>query len=218
MALWSALRSNILPDVEGCPVELVDDAIRQTTIKWCEESRTWRVRSVITDAGGLALRTWPTSLQPTGSRVVGVTRCRFDGRPVSPRTSAQLDELYPGGWEALTSSRPLYLLRDREEIAAGGFRLVPAPAAATTTSLSITVALAPTEDAIGVDDFVFQQFRAPIVAGALAMLQKGAGRPWSNPGMAGANQTIFDQAADVERTKSALGSDGQPKLTRPVFF
>jgi hypothetical protein len=216
MTLWKALRTDLLPDASGCPVAKVDDAVKRTVIEWCKKTRCYRLRGSVADAGGLGARANPNSLVPAGTRLVSIIAASWLGKPLLPKSEAYMVDLY-GEWAA-RQGVPLYLVRERADVAAGQFWLAPAPADATTTSLVMTVALTPTEDATGVDDSVLDEYREDIIVGALARLLSMSDRPWSQAGLAASKRDEFMRRMAATRISADRGVDSQPLTTKPYPF
>jgi hypothetical protein len=219
MTAWSAWYDDVLPEVPGALQALAEYHIKRAVIEFCTKARCYRKDAAVDDAGGSALRTFPTSLVPSGTRPVAIMRAKWAGKDLEIVSREVLDEQYGSQvWTSLSGLAPRFLLRDRVSVQGGGFSLVPYPTAATTGSLWMTVALRPTEAATTVDDSVYEEFRDSIAAGAKARLMAMPKKPWSDPALAGFYGSEFRRAIDVAKIKADRGADRQRLATRPVYY
>lgn len=216
MAAWSAWFDDVLPDVPRVSQPLAEFDIKRAVIEFCERSRVLRARGFIDDPGGLAIRTFPTSLVPTTRRVLAIERGKYGGSRLDPIGPEKLASLYPD-W-TVKEGQPLYTFRDRAAVQTNGFHLVPAPAAATTGTLWLEVSLCPKESVATIDDYVFDEFRSAIAHGAKALLLARPRKPWTSLELAGDYRMKFNQAIESARIKADAGADRPKMVTKPHPF
>lgn len=172
MKIWSDFYDHLLPDVPGCPYAMLDHALRQAAIAFCEQSLAWRQEHP--DIAIIAPQAKYLFDPPAESVVHVITYAALDGRQIS--TETQASDMRINEWRN-QSGRPQYVLGQES-----GLRLVPRPDADGT--LSLEVALKPVPLAASVPDLLFDEWREPIIHGALSRLMLSPKKPYSNSQLA----------------------------------
>jgi hypothetical protein len=179
MKLWSDFYDLIVPDLPGCPLAIVDNALRQAAILFCEMSLAWR--ATLADVAVVAgTNTYPY-VPPSGAVVHAITYAAFNGEEIAAHTGES--DLRIWDWRNQTGT-PEYVLGGATSLI-----LVPNPDAAGT--LSLIVALKPMPTATGIDDDIFNEWRDAIIAGALARLMMSPKKPYTDAQMASFHQMQF---------------------------
>lgn len=175
------VRPYVLPDVIGCPMPVVDQAIVSAAIEFCERTYVWRHTPATVAA--VEATTSYAFVTPTGAKVERVQAAWLDGIPLKVRNAT--DMLGVADWLTKTGT-PEYLVALDDS----NWRLYPLGGG----DVDMLVTLKPTRDATTIDSDIFEAHVESIAAGALARLQKKAGKPWSDLEQAAINKGIFDTA------------------------
>lgn len=179
MRLWEDFHPRVMPYAIGCPNPMVNQALTDAAREFCLTSKAWQQTEEFTATAGVDPLDF---VHETGSEVVQVLHARVDGLPIRV-----LDDLQLPAPEAESGTCPQTLYRIGEE----QYRILPALNAGQT--VSITLALRPTENGTGVGDLVFSRHTEGIAAGARSILQRMPRQPWSDLGQAQIDRAIFDR-------------------------
>lgn len=179
MRPWSDFYDMVMPELPGCPRAAIDNALRESAIEFCEQSRAWRVLhpDVITVPGTAVYAFVPAD----GAAVHAISHATLDGRGLEMRGGETGTN---GGDHHGRRGFPRYILGG-----AAHFTLVPEPDAAGV--LAMTVILKPSIASTGIEDLLFVEYREPIVHGALARLMLSPKKPYSNIQLAAYHQQRF---------------------------
>lgn len=209
MTAFNDLYTEILPDVPGCSEPLMDRAIRNAVVQFCERARVLRETlpkiNVVADQAEYSC----APSDPTNRALVHVWHLTFEGKPVERKTEDQLDlefeeaqdryaylfyhhHAYAGfdsdDWRTAKTSRPRYFYEKRPD----KVRLVGIPTTAITDGLEIEIILKPTRAATAVDDFVIEDYYKTLAHGALAELLALPKKPWTDGGLSQYHRGHFE--------------------------
>jgi hypothetical protein len=179
MKLWSDFYDLVVPDLPGCPFLMIDNALRQAAIAFCEQSLAWSYQHP--DVSVVAATAVYAFVPPSGAVVHAITYAEFADTAIECKAGESgitIDD-----WRNQTGT-PTYVLGG-----ATSATLVPTPDVAGT--LAMTVALKPSPTATGIDDAMFNEYRDAIIHGALARLMLSPKKPYSNPSLATYHQQQF---------------------------
>ena len=177
MKTWDAFYDSAAVDLPSCPLAMLDSALRRAAIAFCEQSLAWRyAHPDIPVVQGTAQYAFAP---PGGALVHAITYAKFGDSEIEWRRR----EYLWGDWRSKTGTPEVVLG------GATGLTLVPKPDVAG--SLSLVVALKPSNVATGVDDDIFDQFRECIVHGALAMLMLSPKKPYTDGSLGLVHQQQF---------------------------
>ena len=201
---WSEYRPFVAPEVAGCPVNMLDNAIREAAIEFCKLTSVHHVATLaqaVTAAGtrSIAITT------PAGSKAweplwVNWHRSTTDFSPLTPKAPQDLDVLVPG-WRSQqdTPGSPLYYTMRAEA------SLVIAPWPDANGTVDYDMAFIPTPTGTGYIDDLFNLHYAAIVKGAKAKLFQQASRPWANVNLGAAYERQFMLACSSAGVREARG-------------
>jgi len=205
MSLLTDFLNDVRPDVPDCLEKIMIDAIRQSAIKLCEEAPILVANlAPITLSSGVSEYTMP---QPTDKRVIAANDV-FDSQGIRlshlaiNRMQANSAGLKPSFWGMV----------NRDTI-----RLYPTPNAAGD-NLTINAVLKPSQTCTTVDDFLFEDYRIGIAAGAKASLMAMPAKEWTNFELAGYYKSLFADCVSDARVSIATNFSGAPMQVRPVRF
>lgn len=174
-------------EVGSCPRPIMIDAIKQTIVRFCELSNSWKETlpaiPVLTTVRAIVVT------HPSLARVLKILRANYNATGIlSPIIPSRADELYPN-WDIDLSGSPevIFMVSDDE------IRLAPHPSVAA--NLVVEAVLRPSEDTTVVPDFIWLTHAQLIADGAKAHLMAQFGVDWSNPERAKQLQEQFDAGA-----------------------
>lgn len=184
----------VLPQVPGCPDIAAKAEILRAAIRFCEETRTWKVlMSGVNVVAGTASYAIPV---PSGAVLVLVEQAYVDGREITPQTVDVLKERYSNwlvveGWpQWFTQLEP-----DR-------MTLVPKPTADYAAGLVVRGCYKPSRAASTVPDFLFERYAEVIGHGAAALLLATPGKAWTDAKAAAVQDALYQAGRDQARQEA----------------
>jgi hypothetical protein len=196
MKAWALFYPDILPELPGVPMPMVDHWLRNAAIEFCERTKAHVVTLAEVDA--VADQMGYTLPLDANTELVQVVAVKFSGEKLTPKSPGFLEKKYDD-WESETGTPEHYT-----QVATDSLLLVPAPDTAETNAIAIRAAIKPGTAATGIHDWLFSQYRKAIGAGAMAGLLS-MNKPWSDPDRALLNQTKFEAAIE---TATPAATDG----------
>lgn len=179
MKLWIDFYDLAAPDVPGCPDAMLNAALRQAAIDFCEQSLAW---SYDHPAISVVAATSAYPFVPPAQAIVhAITYAKFIDTEIEVEISE--DNLRIWNWRAQAGT-PQYALANPTSV-----RLVPTPDLPGT--LTLIVALKPSPTATGVDDAMFNEYREAIIHGAKARLMLSPKKPYTDAQLAQYHQQQF---------------------------
>jgi len=211
LAALTDFRRLVLPDVVGCPVTTVDNAIRGALREFC--TRSWILRKDLTPIDTVIDQAEYTLTPPTDNRILGPVYVGYEDEEIFPRTEEQLDR-QSRSWRNSASGTPYcYVVLETNKL-----RLYPPPAKAVTGGLDVRLAVAPTNVALTVDDFLYDDWEEVIAQGALYRLLKMAKKAWSDQIAAGFNYQLYRQGMGRAGIEAEQGRVRVNNVVTPVPF
>lgn len=195
MAAWSAFSVWVKPMVPGCPDPIVERAICDAAIDFCETTQAFQERIPLKMRAARA--SYPlSSADGLPSMVLGVTGS--DQRVISPVYIDALTNAYGESWKDHTGTPRHYLADDEDTL-----RLYPVPELDEVGTL--TVATRPSRTDAQWDDRLFERYGEIIADGALGRLQLQVGTPWADAQSGSFRRTRFVQGMSKVRAKIQTG-------------
>lgn len=186
----------VRPEVPGCPIAVMNRALVNASIEFCDRTLTWRTEI---DTQGANDGTSDYDLEvPACGRVAAVLYVGHDDVRVLPGNERNLDDGVDG-WRLSTSEADVatyYYLPDRKTL-----RLSLTPASDLSGGLDIFCAFKPVAAATKLPDVLYDDHLEAIGWGAKARLMLMAGTPWANPSLAGIYSNSFQTAIIKERAE-----------------
>lgn len=203
MAAYEDFFPYVLPEVPGANELIVQQAVRNACIEFCEKSLVLtRDHDPITVVPGIV----DYDLEPpTGYLVVKVQKAWMENNPINPLApdfvseAATYNRLFKS-YESAPSTPQHYLQKDERSIS-----VWPVPDKKYQNGLTLRVALKPTRASTEIDDVIFEDYAETIAHGALYRLMMSSGKPYSNEKMAAVERGLFDQGVNVARSRMAHG-------------
>jgi hypothetical protein len=197
MKAWSTFYPDVLPELPGAPLPMVDHWLRNAVIEFCERSKALvadlDLINAVTGQPGYVLPA------PTGTDMVEVVGAWFSGKKITPKSPLYLDGKYED-WATETGTPDHYTQQAKDSIL-----LVPMPEADAVGALKIKAAIKPSATSTGVDDWIFAQFRKAIAAGCKAGMMAMPSVEWANPDRVALNASLFEDAVTKATEAAANG-------------
>ena len=211
MATISSFTPKVLRKVPGCPEFLIEEAIIDALIDFCEGSLYWQADLTAIDIVSGTSTYTPTT--PTDTLMVTVVKAFDEGQPIELKSEDSLDRDWPKlnwrypyythdsglstPWRSVTSSQADFIYMPTPRTV----RLVGIPDTSKTGGLTLKVALKPTRTATTVDDVLYDEWYEEIAMGAAGKLQVMEGKAWTMLGVGTANLIGFEAAIRKARGK-----------------
>lgn len=197
MKTWADLADDVIDDVPGCSLATAGKALRRAAQILCEQALCWRV--TLADQPTVSGTTDYAFALPAESKLVKLVRAKIDGYD----TSLLLD----GQEDGYSGVRALDLRN---------WHIVPAPTG--VQQVSLTVALAPSDTATGLDDGLAADYALVLAKGAKAELLGMTSQPFSNPTLALALRGDFDEHVARIKVKVARAYGAAPLRVAASFM
>ena len=211
MVRWDAFHEYIMPHVQGCPVSMVNSALRSACIEFCEKSFIWKQASIENDLiEGMYNYTFAP---PLSAKVVTAYRVSIDGVELQP-TDLQTLETFTPYWRDTVSNRPEKYFFEADDT----IRVVGIPSETKLGALKAEVILKPSRSADNCPNFLYTDWAETIAAGALTRLYAMQGKIWAKPDLVSHFSNIFKAGISRARSKSAKSWQQESKAMLPVDF
>ena len=207
----NAFINRVSPEVKGAPQEMVRQALVDAADVFCVESRAW---SEVQDAVLLINGEGQYEAElPNGARALSVKNIWCGSNKLSPVTMDQLSVVLPD-WQTATSSLPRWYCGEFDR---KSFRLFPVPTL-PTTAIRIQGVFAPNESSESLPDFLWEDYRNIIFAGAKATLMLKPGMAWYNPQLAAVNASAFELGINNAKIRALHGNQTGTLTVAPRSF
>lgn len=206
---WSAFLPEVLPDVQGCPVPLVENALRRASIHLLRPSRLVTTELAAMDVTATVGKY--TLVAPAGLQIIGVEEAAFQGNPLDP-LAVDVAKANFHEWQTATGTPEFYVQLDPYTLA-----LVRVPDTTIAGALTVKVAVAPGNAATGVEAAIAEAYFDEIAAGAKAYLMAQPRKVWSDPQLAQFHQGTFDKAVARAIGSKAEGTGRARRRTTTYY-
>ena len=204
MKSYEEFFSWVLPEVAGCPEITAIQSIRDSVIQFCELSL---IHQVDHDPISVTAKISDYDIETpiTYCRVLKIMKAFYKGKELEPASPDEVTDpaVYNtniGGYVPSYSTPTSFFQKDTATLT-----LMPIPDQSLASAITMRIALVPTRNSSGCEDFIFEQWVEPIAAGAVARLQISSGRPYSNPQAARDNQARFMSGVNIARARAVRG-------------
>lgn len=203
MADFAAFRPYVLPEVPGCPLVIVDDAIREACRQFSAD--TWVITYDV-PSFNTVIGTQSYSLSaPVQHEVYTVKVVVMSGSTeLSPAPESTAARFIPHSGDPSRfwfKSPKLWLDAVPDKV----------------VSLLVEAVVRPTQAAISVDD-QYLEFREAIAHYAKAKLMAMTGKPWFMPDMSNSNYIAYTQITSKQRVRVNAGRVAAPLRMVASFF
>jgi len=170
---WSSYLPDLLVEVPGVPTPIAESKIRDALIEFCYQSSIWRQDlspiDVTEDVDTYTLT------NPTGAQIVTPHHVEFDDTPVLPIPEDLLDHV-SRNWRNSELGYHFFM-EDPNTL-----RLTWLPRKTITGGLDVGVVLKPSRSSADAPDWLFENWKEPIVHGAAARCLEMPNKRWSAVG------------------------------------
>jgi len=205
---------HIAPSVQGCPVNLINNAIRSAAIEFCERTNMWKY--AFPEQNIVAGTDTYTFTFPTGVADAMISRPTYvevNGLQVNPTNEEDLDNLQYL-WRDATSKQPQLYYMDFDNT----MILVPTPSENITDGLYAEAALRPTMTATTLPDWLFDNWSETIASGALMRLHSMVGKVWADPQVVSMHRAKFKEGISRAKSRTMKSFAKQGKTVQPRSF
>lgn len=201
MAALTALRPKVQPHVLGCPLPMIDDAILQTVIEFCNRSRAYRFTPAQI-AVVASTADYTVSDLPANTAIAWLLQAELDEVPIDTPDPGSIPVL----WETEEGSPTAAVVVSDTQV---GLRVVPDEAG----TLDLRLALRPSASATTYPDEFHNLYQDQIAAGVLAKLYAQPRKDWSTPELVNDCREQFERAIYAAEHRADRGSASAPART-----
>lgn len=201
-AVWEDFFKYVRPDVHGCPVAMVKEALRNACIEFCEKSLIWQQEIYCGDLvkdepkyGINIVNKDATIVMPVTVTIRDTVEGQLRQFQVEKTNRQDLDSYSPD-WRLRKDKYPKYFYMESPNV----MHLVGVPMEDIPEALHMLAAVKPTREADEIPKFLYTDWAETIASGALAYLHSLSGRVWSKPNLV--NYYIRKFRAGISRAKS----------------
>lgn len=190
MADWGAFTPWVQIPTSGCPEPIVNRALCDAAIEFCETTQAFIERVPLQTQVGQASYELLTDAGSSGM-VLGAV---LGTRSLSPVYTEALYNVYGDVWRTHTG-KPQHYLSDNED----SLQVYPIPD--ETEAGTLTVAVRPNRNSSDWDDRLFERYGEIVADGALARLLAQLGTPWADANEAMRRRVLFVRGMNRVRAK-----------------
>lgn len=208
--LYTAMVSEVLPDVPGCPNIAMVNALRTMAIEFCQRSLCWRYEHPSqTAAAGIGDYEFQVPPETVVAKLMSIWH---NGVLLTPKSHDGLADMYSGWLTEEGTPRYVTQFNERE------FRPVPMPDITLGNAFSLIVALKPTRDSTGIDTTIYEEHLDTLACGAKARLMEVPGKPWTNVTLSQYHRGKFEAGVLSAMNRVAMGYGRASLRVKPRSF
>jgi hypothetical protein len=199
MQLWASWLPDLLPQLPGCPIPIVEHELRRAAQMFFDKTRAWNVTlaALPVIAAQDTVTVAPTSVE---QELVRIGQAWYDDAPLSGLTGDEMSEQFGDNWQDHTGVPKAFV-----EETPGVLRLYPVPVDAATVGLVARIAVKPSEASTGIPDELAVKHRTALTDGALGKLMLYVDKPWSNADFGVKHSADFMTAINSATVQAAFG-------------
>lgn len=202
----------LLPEVPGVPDSLAKQTIMRTCNDFCWETGVWNeIQDPIAVQDNLNEYDLDT---PSGAQIVTIKSIWMVNRELVPVTMERLQELIPN-WQVATGSDPAYYNSATDY---STVRIYPIPLGANSAQMTIRAIYTPDQFGTFIPTFLVDKFLDEILAGCKSRLMQMPGKSWSNPALAGVNQSYYNEGVVKAKVFTAHDKVAGSVRVRPMRY
>lgn len=192
----------VMPQVPGATVDMALLEIKNTIIDFCEKSL---ILQETLDPVTAIKDIMDYDLEPPKDRlVVKIMKAWFKGTDLTP---VSVDEIQSPSWYnqnadyvVLKQAPRMITQKDTET-----FSVYPIPEKTEANVMTLRVALKPSRSVNTIDDFIFENYAEIIGHGAISRLCLSPDKPYTNPQLALARNSLYLAGLNVARDRANKG-------------
>ena len=220
MTQWEEFYPLVMPQVQGCPVAIVDAAIRAACGEFCSRTLIWNQEVVCGDLVA-GIRDYKFNNKTSDTSIVMplhvIIREVKDGKINDHHvcnTNLQDLDTYAKQWRLSKSSMPQgFYMKTPQTLV-----FVEEPTRSIPDAIHMLCAVKPSRKDKGVPDFLFEDWGETIAAGALLRLHAMAGRVWADPQVVSYHTRNFRDGISRAKSKFVKSWTAQSKTMLPKIF
>ena len=214
MASLSDVYPYVMPSVQGCPIGMVDTAIRNSLMEFCEKTRIWKYMCPtisLVDQQSL----YPITSTDDNSIISMPTYVGVDGFNIAPTNEEDLYALDPL-WRKAESRRPIFYYMDYND----NINLIPIPNLDPNipSVMQVEVSLKPSVTSTTFPDWIFNNWVEVIADGALMRLHTMPGKVWANPQIVSLYRGKYRDGITRAKSRAMKSFARQGKNAQPRRF
>lgn len=210
MADYKDFMPRVAYEVIGCPIPIILKEIKQSVIRFCEESVSYTVDTSVTLIEGQ--REYTLTLDANLVPVRPVRVIREDGGILGP----VVEDLFPGDWEVFEGKPTGYFMSMDKKIVF--YEKPREDDAGDVISIKVAVKPSKTNTLTTIPDWIYEDYEEGIAAGAKYGLQMIRDKDWSSKKSASDNLMLFKKAVTTARRKALKSNTIQSRYVRPRVF
>lgn len=191
MKLWSDFFDYVAPLLPGADESLMKLHIRNAAIEFCNDTRVATYSLPVTTVVGQAV--YDISLSGADYTPVLINSARVGLRELRPTTKDYLNGTVLG-WRNDTGTPRMFLSDDPYSV-----QFYPAPDEAF--EVVVELAVKPSRESTGIEDYIFDRYVEAIAHGAVARIASIPQKPYTNPQVAQMASMEFSRAKSNSRTE-----------------
>ena len=211
MANIQDLYPYVMPAVQGCPTNLVKNALRHAINEFCEKTLIWRSSFAPMDL--IKDQSTYTMTAPVGTVVEAPVYVSVHNNILRPTNIEDLDQTC-SGWRLSSANTPLmYYVDNNSELI-----LVPTPSEDAAGELSVEAALKMDLTSDTLPDWMFQNWVETLAHGALMRLHAMPGHVWTDANTVAYHKSKFRDGISRAKAKTMKSFSRQSKTVQPRQF
>jgi hypothetical protein len=199
---WETFLPLITPEIPGCPHATIELNLAATAADFCARTHIWRA----------PLDLGTTQVDEAIYPVINTVNVIIESvlwLLVDNRTLEHTDPRLINPEDLTRTGRPTHFWVESDK----NIRLFFTPDDVYT--LNGEVALKPSRLANGVDSWIYETWADVLVSGAIYRITRVPGKEWSNPEMAGAHKSLYEQGVTNARIRDRRNVHMQVRMIKP---
>ena len=201
----------VMPNVQGCPSALVNNAIRSAINDFCERTMMWRYAFPSADI--VAGQKEYSFVPPTDTVIAKPVYVAASSCPLIATNIDDLDLLYPGWRDSENNQSSMFYMDYDNNII-----LVPTPNLDVTDGLDLEVALKIDLSSDTCPDWLVQNWAETIAHGALMRLHSMPGKAWADTQTVSYHRAKFREGITHAKSRTMKSFSRQGKTVQPRQF
>lgn len=220
MVKWEEFYPLIMPQVQGCPISIVDAALRAACSEFCERTLIWNQEVVCGDLVA-GIREYKYNNKNSDTSIVMpikvIIRDIRNGQVIDyhvRNTNLQDINTFREQWRLSKSDIPQFFYMKSPQVLV----FVEEPTKTIADAIHMLCAVKPSRKAKEIIDFLYDDWGETIASGALYRLHAMAGRVWADPTVVAYHTRRFRDGVSRAKSKVVKSWTTQSKTMLPKIF
>lgn len=201
----------VMPEVIGCPEQIVINAVRNATDEFCKATNIWKyTHDPMASIAGVAEYELDV---PSHAQVASVLSVKQGDWMVEGKSEDWLNSAIHD-WQDQESTSSAYYTFETPPV----IRLVPYPSATVANDIRVRVSLRPTPNASKTDSALYNEWHEVIAHGALSRLKAMTDKPWTDLNGVAYHKSLFLDQVGKATIQSQRNSARTGMRAQPQFF